>query len=231
MTASRASNILGRQSRPGRQLLSTRRFKPHWRVMAHHHSSQTSGPLRPSQALPLPSHPPPSRTYHEDIARLWRVSALSKDLQHVPELSVNVTADRYWALDEVDIALFEKEVGDASTQCLYLAFGQVLALPDLESAQIRWAFGLPAGGEKGEVGGGCEKGAGGSVRREMDATRGVQGLSAGDTSYHSSTNLDALPNAQPAPPTYHPHAHSASSPFNPHVLIPAHLQGAWVVRR
>lgn len=55
-------------------------------------------------------------TYHEDIARLWRLSSYSEKLEQIPELAMNVATHRHGACDGLDVGLFEEERLDNVTQ-------------------------------------------------------------------------------------------------------------------
>lgn len=71
-------------------------------------------------------------THHEDITGRRDFASLTKDLDHVPELSMDIAADGYGGLDEMDIGFFEQEVSDTSAECFHLAFGEVSTFSDLK---------------------------------------------------------------------------------------------------
>lgn len=73
------------------------------------------------------------KTDHENITRLRHLAPLPKNFEHIPELPMNVAANRDGGLDEVYIGLFEEEVPHAIAEGFYLSFGEVLAFSDLEA--------------------------------------------------------------------------------------------------
>ena len=61
-------------------------------------------------------------TYHKHIRRIRRLSANSEQLEQVPKLAVNITADRNGAGNGLDIALFHEDASDHLAECLDVWF-------------------------------------------------------------------------------------------------------------
>lgn len=59
-------------------------------------------------------------TCHEDIARLWYTPSLPQQLQQIPKLAVDVTADGYWTGHGLDIGFFHEDAPHAVAQGLHL---------------------------------------------------------------------------------------------------------------
>ena len=76
-------------------------------------------------------------THHEYIARARHHSSLSQDLQHIPELTMDVTTHRHGRLNRLNIRFFQQKISDPSTQQFHLSFRQVLALQQLVVGQLR----------------------------------------------------------------------------------------------
>ena len=70
-------------------------------------------------------------THHEDIAGLRHLPSLTKDLNDIPELPVDIATDSHGTLHKVDVALFQKQISNARAEELHLSFWQVLALSNL----------------------------------------------------------------------------------------------------
>ncbi len=79
---------------------------------------------------------PRERADHENIARLRDFPTLSKDLEHIPELPVDIAAHCHGRLDEVDVGFFEEDIADSGAEGFYLSFGEVFALSDLGKVEV-----------------------------------------------------------------------------------------------
>ena len=79
-------------------------------------------------------------TCHEDVARIRNRAAFAEELEEVPELAVDVAADRDGARDGLDVGLFDEDRADAVAEGLHVRLGEVLALGELLDPFVRVGY-------------------------------------------------------------------------------------------
>ena len=72
-----------------------------------------------------------THTCHEDVARLGHAPALPQQLEQVPELPVDVAADRHGARDGLDVRLLHERRAHALAEELHVRLREVLAVQQL----------------------------------------------------------------------------------------------------
>lgn len=87
--------------------------------------------------LPHPSSQAFKRT-HEHIARPRDHPSLPQQLDDVPELAVNVTADSHWARDRLDVRLLDEDRANAGAEGKDPMFGEVLGETRRERQALTW---------------------------------------------------------------------------------------------